>query len=797
MKVESCSSNKQVLKMEVAVLKRLQKSSLYVCEFLGCGRNDRINYVVMTLLGPSLSELRKHQPNQHFSISTTLRTGLQILAAVQSMHDCGFLHRDIKPSNFAIGSSPETCRTCYMLDFGLARQYTTVTGEVRQPRPVAGFRGTVRYASLNAHLSRDLGRHDDLWSVFYLLVELAVGHLPWRRIRDKEEVGEFKAQYDHRKLIRGLPVELTIFLNHLKYLTYFDKPDYSLVIGTLQKTAVRLEIQESDPLDWEQDYSGPSMTASVVSTPGMKVMDEEKDSAKQSPLVSHETYCSDVEGLSENSTPHEQKPELRERCGPTPQPTPMRNSLPEDSPHRKNVARILNAQEITNERDRERTSSSKQKMYAPNKEKAILDESVQIDNHYISEDNSNDDEYEDGDFSSKHLPPSQSPLIHVQVDTQSLYLSSSKSSKDISSHLLNVKHCQTDSLNKFFDMDQPISKSLENYKRSSSRSCSKHKAEFESGTMCLHHDDRSLSGAGVDELNNAVIYPDDCLNDELAALGYITPPPDQTENSKKRIMKNSAAQSRNNSERSSEKLVESEKPLQDTKVSNIAAGTEVIHRSASSTFKSVGVTSAWEKLNLLPPTERAASLSRNAAKGEELHSIIDVSVDRTTPGSNIISPVGSSRNHGKTKVLSHASSRSQVETQQMSSRTPVQKQEILSTNVQEPDERQSSPLVQEVPRSKKASSIVVQQVHKSKSAPSTNILAVEKGKTTGKRAASSTSIQGSDRGKQGNTPNLEVVPSSVILCPRPPPNPPPKHYSLTLLARRRRFSHAPVQKDMQ
>ena len=41
-----------------------------------------------------------------------------------------------------------------MLDYGLARQYTTATGEVRPPRAAAGFRGTVRYASVNAHKNK-------------------------------------------------------------------------------------------------------------------------------------------------------------------------------------------------------------------------------------------------------------------------------------------------------------------------------------------------------------------------------------------------------------------------------------------------------------------------------------------------------------------------------------------------------------------------------------------------------------------------------------------------------------------
>lgn len=30
-----------------------------------------------------------------------------------------------------------------------------------------------------------MGRHDDLWSLFYMLVEFLVGQLPWRKIKDK------------------------------------------------------------------------------------------------------------------------------------------------------------------------------------------------------------------------------------------------------------------------------------------------------------------------------------------------------------------------------------------------------------------------------------------------------------------------------------------------------------------------------------------------------------------------------------------------------------------------------------
>ncbi|UYV70533.1 TTBK2 [Cordylochernes scorpioides] len=188
LKLESAKQPKQVLKMEVAVLKKLQGRD-HVCRFIGCGRNDRFNYVVMALQGRNLAELRRAQPRGAFSLSTSLRLGLQILRAIESIHDVGFLHRDIKPSNFAMGRLPAAGRKVFMLDFGLARQYVTATGEVRPPRAAAGFRGTVRYASVNAHKNKEMGRHDDLWSLFYMLVEFVNGQLPWRKIKDKEQVG--------------------------------------------------------------------------------------------------------------------------------------------------------------------------------------------------------------------------------------------------------------------------------------------------------------------------------------------------------------------------------------------------------------------------------------------------------------------------------------------------------------------------------------------------------------------------------------------------------------------------------
>ncbi|KAM3956062.1 LOW QUALITY PROTEIN: tau-tubulin kinase asator [Aphomia sociella] len=264
LKVESSRQPKQVLKMEVAVLKKLQGKE-HVCRFIGCGRNARFNYVVMQLQGRNLAELRRAQPRGAFSISTTLRLGLQILKAIDSIHSVGFLHRDIKPSNFSIGRHQSNCRKVYMLDFGLARQYTTNNGTVRPPRAAAGFRGTVRYASINAHKNKEMGRHDDLWSLFYMLVEFVNGQLPWRKIKDKEQVGLMKEKYDHRLLLKHLPNELRQFLDHVQQLEYADTPDYNLLITILEKCCKRRGIRDSDPYDWEKELQSVSVSRTRAS----------------------------------------------------------------------------------------------------------------------------------------------------------------------------------------------------------------------------------------------------------------------------------------------------------------------------------------------------------------------------------------------------------------------------------------------------------------------------------------------------------------------------------------------------
>ena len=63
-----------------------------------------------------------------------------------------------------------------------------------------------------------MGRHDDLWSLFYMIVEFLTGQLPWRKIKDKEQVGNMKEKYDHVQFLRYLPREFKVNIFFVKFL---------------------------------------------------------------------------------------------------------------------------------------------------------------------------------------------------------------------------------------------------------------------------------------------------------------------------------------------------------------------------------------------------------------------------------------------------------------------------------------------------------------------------------------------------------------------------------------------------
>lgn len=188
----------------------------------------------MELLGKSLSDLRKHQQGWKFEPNTVIAVGIQALEAVKNLHQAGFVHRDIKPGNMCVGLQPNTIRTIYLLDFGLSRRFRE-NGVVIK-RTTAGFRGTLRYVSLNVHGRKDQGPCDDLISLFYSIIELSEGTLPWTKLRDPDEIAEKKKASKAAELCKNQPKELyKFYLYCYEECEQPDQPNYKQLLGYFKK----------------------------------------------------------------------------------------------------------------------------------------------------------------------------------------------------------------------------------------------------------------------------------------------------------------------------------------------------------------------------------------------------------------------------------------------------------------------------------------------------------------------------------------------------------------------------------
>lgn len=214
------------LRHESAVLKAFSKvSSPYSCGYYGLKLDASYGgALAMELLGEDLSVFRKRNARMDFQHVADF--AVQMLRAIQAFHNTGFVHRDIKPSNF-VRRRRETRKHRFdiaLVDFGISRRFMNDDGTLRPARESASFRGTAKYASLNAHRSLELGRRDDLWSLFYIIVDFVMGSLPWTADKESADTGKqfFEANY-----VSLLPQPLQDLHSAISVLKFEDTPRYT------------------------------------------------------------------------------------------------------------------------------------------------------------------------------------------------------------------------------------------------------------------------------------------------------------------------------------------------------------------------------------------------------------------------------------------------------------------------------------------------------------------------------------------------------------------------------------------
>jgi serine/threonine protein kinase len=191
----------------------------------------------MDLLGINLARARRCL-EQTYNLKIAIHILLEMLVAILEVHDRGFIHRDVKASNFVLCKEN---RRVFIVDFGLAKKHLNNDMQVMPKRKKADFRGTVSFASLNAHNNIDLSRRDDLWSFYFTMLDFLNEKLEWREQRDYSinQVKDIKTKClknPKKKLwigpTHGIP-EVELIFNQIDKLQYQDRPDYAAIENLL------------------------------------------------------------------------------------------------------------------------------------------------------------------------------------------------------------------------------------------------------------------------------------------------------------------------------------------------------------------------------------------------------------------------------------------------------------------------------------------------------------------------------------------------------------------------------------
>jgi len=204
-----------------------------------------------------------------------LLVAYELIKVMQVIHDAGVLHRDIKPANFMTRyrtSEAEGRQRLVAIDFGLAKNYFVMrNGEreilSRDRHTISG--GTPLFMPVSAHSYQQQSRAEELEALFYMLLYLQRGTLPWSGLqtfkpdlfqRDRAaweaELNTFikskKLQLSEATLrAQGTPPPLIEIWEETRRCAYEERPRYEELQQRVADSLAGCGITPQDPFDWE------------------------------------------------------------------------------------------------------------------------------------------------------------------------------------------------------------------------------------------------------------------------------------------------------------------------------------------------------------------------------------------------------------------------------------------------------------------------------------------------------------------------------------------------------------------
>ena len=207
------------------------------------GTTDKVNYLVIDLLGKSLSNTILHF--NKLSLKTTLLIGIQIINRIKVLHEFQLLHRDIKPSNFLFGLEKDITKL-YLVDFGFSKRYI-YNGNHIQEKKITKILGSPNFVSLNIHNHIEPSRRDDLESCIYIMLSMLFGKLVWFDKSDLNDIYKLKEQII---LSEEVPTFIKILLNYVRKMKFDETPDYNYIINIIIETFKTNLFENNDKFEW-------------------------------------------------------------------------------------------------------------------------------------------------------------------------------------------------------------------------------------------------------------------------------------------------------------------------------------------------------------------------------------------------------------------------------------------------------------------------------------------------------------------------------------------------------------------
>jgi len=218
-KIEPIENGTKLLKNETKIYQYLAQGQ-GIPKVKWFGVDEKNNYMVITLLGPSLSDLTKKRAT--ISLDVVLQIGKQLVERLRFIHGMGLIHRDIKPDNFLIGEN----NTIFIIDFGLCKKYI-ISNKHIENKKLNKIIGTPNFVSVNVHNLNQPSRRDDVESVVYVLLYLYFGGLDWIDCSDLDEIKTIKMELVQNNKI---PKNIRDVLFYIRGLDYSENPDYEYIL---------------------------------------------------------------------------------------------------------------------------------------------------------------------------------------------------------------------------------------------------------------------------------------------------------------------------------------------------------------------------------------------------------------------------------------------------------------------------------------------------------------------------------------------------------------------------------------